>query len=114
MYALRGGITWRLLAKDFPPSPTLYLWFASLHDETVLERMNHTLVTADREWMVRKASPSTAIIDSQSIKESGARGYALLAVATIGPDLLDKREWAAHRAPASRPPDGKLREAKHK
>jgi transposase len=29
-YVLRGGITWRLLPKDFLPWQTVYRWFARL------------------------------------------------------------------------------------
>lgn len=66
-YVLRGGITWRLLPKDFPPWQTVYRWFAWLRDEAVFERMNHALVMADRERTGREATPSAAIIDSQSV-----------------------------------------------
>lgn len=31
-YVQRGGITWRLLPKDFPPWQTVYRWFARLCD----------------------------------------------------------------------------------
>jgi transposase len=54
---LRGGITRRLLPKDFspkdfplkdfPPSQTVYRWFARFRDQCVFEQMNHALVDTD-------------------------------------------------------------------
>jgi len=67
-YVLRGGIPWRLLPKDFPPWRTVYRWFADWRDTRLFETINHLLVMADRERIGRGASPTGAVIDSQSVK----------------------------------------------
>ena len=77
-YVLRGGIAWSLLPKDFPPWPTAYRWFARFRDDGTWERINHHLVMLDRERVGREASPTAAVIDSQSVKSTesgGIRGY---------------------------------------
>jgi len=77
-YVMRSGCSWRLLPDSFPPWQTVYRWFASWRDCGLFERINHALVMADRERAGRKASPSAAIIDSQSVKTTesgGPRGY---------------------------------------
>ena len=77
-YVLRGGIAWRLMPDTFPPWQTVHSWFARLRDEGTWETINHHLVMRDRERTGREASPTAAVVDSQSVKTTesgGVRGY---------------------------------------
>lgn len=78
LYVLRGSCPWRVLPKDLPPWRTAYRWFARLRNAGTWEDLNFALVTADRECVGQSASPSAAVMDSQSVRtieSGGPRGY---------------------------------------
>jgi putative transposase len=77
-YIMRAGCAWDMLPDGFPPFLTVYRWFARLRADGIWERINHCLVMQDRERVGREASPSAAVMDSQSAKTAeagGPRGY---------------------------------------
>jgi putative transposase len=77
-YVLRGGVPWRLLPEHFPPHQTVYRWFVRFRDDGLWESLSHQLVMLDRERVGREASPSAAVIDTQSVKTTesgGPRGF---------------------------------------
>jgi transposase len=70
LYVLETGCPWRHLPKDFPPKSTVHSYFELWAWDGTLERIHDTLYVAVREQEGREASPSAAILDSQSAKSA--------------------------------------------
>jgi transposase len=70
-YLLRTGCPWRYLPRgDFPPRSTVYNIFRKFQREGAWQRIWEELQMALREALGREASPTAAILDSQTLKGS--------------------------------------------
>ena len=78
MYILSTGCQWRYLPKDFPPRSTVHGYFIWWQCDGVLDRIHDALYVECREQAERDASPTAAIIDSQSVKSAEKGGPALI------------------------------------
>jgi transposase len=76
MYVLSTGCQWRAIPKDLPPRSTLYDYFDLWGWDGTLERIHEALYVKCREAAAREASPTAAIIDSQSLKSAEKGGSA--------------------------------------
>jgi len=77
MYVLSTGCQWRAVPKDLPPRSTLNDYFRRWDDDRTLDRLHHALYVLCRELADREASPTAAIIDSQSVKSAEKGGPRL-------------------------------------
>ena len=67
-YILSTGCQWRAIPKDLPPKSSVYDYFDLWTYDGTLERIHYALYEHCRERAQREASPTAAIIDSQSVK----------------------------------------------
>ena len=74
MYILSTGCQWRAIPKDLAPRSTVNRYFSRWTYDGTLDRIHHTLYVACRERADRDASPTVAIIDSQSVKSAEKGG----------------------------------------
>ncbi len=82
MYILGTGCQWAALPKDLPPRSTVNDYFLRWQHDRTLNRLHHALYVQCREQAGREASPTAAIIDSQSVK-GAEKGGARTRMATM-------------------------------
>ena len=76
MYILGTGCQWAAIPKDLPPRSTLHDYSVRWDQDGTLGRLHHALYVQSREMAGREASPTVAIIDSQSVKSAEKGGSA--------------------------------------
>src|ERR687890_47042 len=100
-YVLGTGCQWRALPKDLPPRSTVHDDFVRWQCDGALCRLHHALYEQAHERAGKEASPTTAIVDSQSVKGAERGDAGPIRWATMRP----------HRSPPDRsgvPPFGPL------
>src|SRR6266853_3045514 len=85
-YLLRTGCPWRYLPRDeFPPRSTVYNIFRKFQKDGVWEAIWEELDMTLREQLGREASPTAAVIDSQTLK-AAEKGAVLMARQAMTPE----------------------------
>jgi transposase len=83
MYVLSTGCQWRALPKDLPPKSTVHDYLILWSCDGTLDRIHYALYVECREQAEREASPTAAIIDSQSVKSAEKGGPASIRMAMM-------------------------------
>lgn len=73
-YVLWTGCQWKALPKEFPPKSTVHDYLMLWDWDGTLEGIHHALYVAVREKEGKAASPTAAIIDSQSARTAPKGG----------------------------------------
>jgi transposase len=107
MYVLSTGCQWRAIPKDLPPRSTVYDYFDLWSWDGTLDRIHEALYRRCREEASREASPTAAIIDSQSVKSAEKGG--LHRSARLRCRQEDQGQEAARSCRYARPPDARDR-----
>lgn len=70
LYVNRTGIPWEYLPHDFPPHKTVYDYYAKWEADGTTQQVHDLLRDKTRRAHGRRAEPTAAVIDAQSVKTS--------------------------------------------
>jgi transposase len=101
MYVLSTGCQWRAIPKDLPPRSTVNHYFCRWQHDGTLDRLHHALYVRCRELADRQASPTAAIIDSQSVKSAEKGGVGSIRRALMAARRSKARNgtsWSTRKA----------------
>jgi transposase len=76
LYVVKTGCQWRQLPANFPPWLSVHQQFRAWRDDGTWERVTGTLREQGRRAKGRNATPSVAILDSQSARTALKGGGA--------------------------------------
>lgn len=85
-YVNRTGCSWRSLPHDLPPWSTVYDYFRQFRADGTWARLNQVLREQVRLQEGREATPSAAIIDTQSVKTTEKGGHEGMMLANMSRD----------------------------
>ena len=77
LYVMRTGCQWRLVPNDFPPWDSVYHYYRKWRQDGTWDKIHDGLRRQVRQSEGKEATPSLAIIDSQSVKTVQKGGNAV-------------------------------------
>ena len=92
LYVLKGGITWRMLPRDFGPWKTVYHYFRAWRLTGLWSRIHDQLREQVRVNRGRNACPSAAVVDSQSVATQQKGAIAAMMRAST-PRVVSGTSW---------------------
>lgn len=72
VYIVKTGCQWQMLPRHYPKYATVYYHYRHWSDSDALQLFLKRIVTANRVKRGRKARPTIAVIDSQSVRSAYA------------------------------------------
>lgn len=89
---VRSGCAWRMLPREFPPWSTVHDFYRHLRKDGTWERIHAQLREQVRVASGRNATPSGAILDSQSVKTTEKGALLDMAASAM---MVSRRSMAA-------------------